>query len=156
MRADMKDVGAIDAAVKRTVNVLLPSFPIPNDWYFRPFDIGDGYLVEANFDFGRLNQEYHKIIPASHSSLTQAYLLQQLLDARCSLAMGFKHLGELVVDPVTAAIIKLRTLELMRKRDAHVQELDLFQDMHLPQESLFLFTKPSGKLACFACPAARR
>jgi hypothetical protein len=24
------------------------------------------------------------------------------------------------------------------------------------QESLFLFTKPSGKLACFACPAARR
>jgi hypothetical protein len=25
-----------------------------------------------------------------------------------------------------------------------------------PQESLFLFTKPSGKLACFACPAARR
>jgi len=25
-----------------------------------------------------------------------------------------------------------------------------------PQEFLFLFTKPSGKLACFACPAARR
>jgi hypothetical protein len=25
-----------------------------------------------------------------------------------------------------------------------------------PQESQFLFTKPSGKLACFACPAARR
>jgi radical SAM superfamily enzyme YgiQ (UPF0313 family) len=26
----------------------------------------------------------------------------------------------------------------------------------IPQESQFLFTKPSGKLACFACPAARR
>jgi hypothetical protein len=28
--------------------------------------------------------------------------------------------------------------------------------MKQSQESLFLFTKPSGTLACFACPAARR
>jgi hypothetical protein len=29
-------------------------------------------------------------------------------------------------------------------------------DPYKTQESQFLFTKPSGKLACFACPAARR
>jgi hypothetical protein len=28
--------------------------------------------------------------------------------------------------------------------------------LYFAQESLFLFTKPSGKLACFACPAARQ
>jgi hypothetical protein len=31
-----------------------------------------------------------------------------------------------------------------------------FGNHNSTQESLFLFTKPSGKLACFACPAARR
>src|SRR5208282_2850436 len=31
-----------------------------------------------------------------------------------------------------------------------------FIDLVHTQESLFLFTKPSGKLACFACPGARR
>jgi C4-dicarboxylate-specific signal transduction histidine kinase len=32
----------------------------------------------------------------------------------------------------------------------------IFEPFFTTQESLFLFTKPSGKLACFACPAARR
>jgi hypothetical protein len=130
---DMKDVASIDAAVKRVVNAFLPSFPIPNNWHFRPIDIGGSYAVDTNFDFASLNQEYHKLVPASHSSLTPAYLLTQLLDARCSLAMGFQYLGELVVDPVAATIIRYKTLEIMRKRDAHVNELDLFQEMRLPE-----------------------
>jgi hypothetical protein len=46
--------------------------------------------------------------------------------------MGAKYLGELVIDPATSSIIKLKCIELMRKRDAQVTELDLFQDLHLP------------------------
>jgi ATP-dependent phosphofructokinase / diphosphate-dependent phosphofructokinase len=42
---------------------------------------------------------------------------------------------------------------LMEDRDANPSNYALIV---LTQESLFLFTKPSGKLACFACPAARR
>jgi putative ABC transport system substrate-binding protein len=42
-------------------------------------------------------------------------------------------------------------------RGAKPADLPVVQPTKLePQESLFLFTKPSGKLACFACPAARR
>jgi len=133
MRSDMKDTASIEAAVKRVVNILVPSFPIPDGWFFRPLDIGDSFAIDTNFDFTRLNEEYHKTIPPSHSSLTPAYLLQQLLDARASLAVGFKYLGELVVDPVGTGLIRLNALELMRKRDAHVDELDLFQEMHLPE-----------------------
>jgi hypothetical protein len=133
MRSEMDDVKSIDAAVKRVVNILIPSFPIPKKWFFRPSDVGNGYAIETNFDFARLNEEYHKVIPPSHSSLSQAQLLSHLLDARASLAVGFKYLGELVVDPVGAGLIRLKTLELMRKRDAHVEELDLFQDMYLPE-----------------------
>jgi hypothetical protein len=131
MRDEMKDVLAIKLAVKRVVNTFLPSFKIPYGWYFRPVDVGGQFAIDTNFDFTELNQEYHKSIPPSHSSLTPAYLLTQLLDARSALVMGFKYLGELVVDPVTTAIIRLKALELIRKRDAHVDELDLFQDMHL-------------------------
>jgi hypothetical protein len=36
------------------------------------------------------------------------------------------------------------------------REIDDLIPENKTQESLFLFTKPSGKLACFACPAARR
>jgi hypothetical protein len=133
MRSEMIDAASIDTAVKRVLNILVPSFPIPAGWFFRPVDVGGSYAIDTNFDFARLNEEYHKTIPPSHSSLSQAYLLQQLLDARASLALGFKYLGELVVDPVGTGIIRLKALELMRKRDAHVDELDLFQDLHLPE-----------------------
>jgi hypothetical protein len=128
MRAEMNDVKSIDAAVKRVVSILVPSFSIPKKWFFRLVDVGGNYAIDTNFDFARLNEEYHKTIPPSHSSLSQAYLLQQLFDARASLTIGFKYLGELVVDPVGTGIIKLKALELMQKRDAHVDELDLFQE----------------------------
>jgi hypothetical protein len=79
-----------------------------------------------------LNQEYHKRIPASHSSLSPEYLLNHLLEARGTILMGSRYLGELVVDPATAAVVKLKCVELMRKRDAQVEELDLFQELNLP------------------------
>jgi hypothetical protein len=95
--------------------------------------LGDQFTIETNFDFGRLNEEYHKTIPPSHSSLSPEYLINHLLEARGTILMGSKYLGELVIDPATAAIVKLKCAELMRKRDAQVRELDLFQELHLPE-----------------------
>jgi hypothetical protein len=41
-------------------------------------------------------------------------------------------MAELVIDPLHSAIIRVKFHDLMRKRDLQVRELDLFQDMILP------------------------
>jgi hypothetical protein len=137
-REDLNDIEFVDQAVRRVVNALVPSFVIPSGWYFRTMVIGsragaDQFVVDTNFNFEQLNQEYHKIIPPSHSTLSPEYLVNHLLEARGAIVMGTKYLGELVVDPATAGIVKLKCAELMRKRDAQVRELDLFQELHLPR-----------------------
>jgi hypothetical protein len=132
-QTELKDVIFVDQMVKRTLNVLLPSFAIPSGWYFRPLLLGDKFAVDTNFDFVRLNEEYHKLIPPSHSTLSPEYLINHILEARGAMLMGFKHLGELVVDPATATLIKQITADLLRKRDAHIEEQDLFQELYLPE-----------------------
>jgi hypothetical protein len=75
------------------------------------------------------------------------------------------------VDADVSLVKSLRRTEQLEKR-GYAVALPLSETTHGPshemsnglsiagtypaQESLFLFTKPSGKLACFACPAARQ
>ncbi len=131
-REDLKDTNFVEQAVRGVLAALVPSFVLPSAWRFRPVVLGDQFAIDTNFDFAMLNQEYHKSIPPSHSTLSPAYLINHLLEARAAIFMGAKYLGELVVDPATSSIIKLKCTELMHKRDAQVNELDLFQELHLP------------------------
>jgi hypothetical protein len=114
------------------VGELVPTFVVPHDWYFRPVLLGDQFTIDTNFDFSKLNEEYRKVVPPTHSTLSPAFLINHLLEARGAIFMGSKYLGELVIDPPTSLIIKLRCMELMRKRDAQVKEVDLFQEIYLP------------------------
>jgi hypothetical protein len=132
MHGELNNADLVEKAVRCVVATLVPSFTIPAGWHFRPLVLGDQFAIDTNFDFDRLNKEYHKKIPASHSSLSPEYLINHLLEARGAVVMGFKYLGELVIDPATSALIKQMAVELLRKRDAYVQELDLFQELHLP------------------------
>jgi hypothetical protein len=129
---DLKDGAYVEQAVKDVLSALLPQYPIPSGWYFRPVILAQGFAINTNFDFTALNKEYHKKIPPTHSSLSSEYLINHLFEARGALFTGAKYLGELVVDPATSSIIKLKCVELMRKQDTQVRELDLFQELYLP------------------------
>jgi hypothetical protein len=131
-REDLKDANFVEQAMRSVLAALVPSFEVPSRWHFRALILGEQFAIDTDFDFALLNQEYHKTVPASHSTLTPEFLINHLLEARAAIFMGAKYLGELVVDPATSSIIKLKCIELMRKRDAQVNELDLFQELNLP------------------------
>jgi hypothetical protein len=130
---DLKDAGFIQEAMRRVLTALVPTFVIPTNWYFRAILLGGEFAIDTNYDFDCINAEYHKTVPPTHSSITPAYLINHVLEARASILVASRYLGELVVDPAAAEIVRLKCAELMRKRDAQVKELDLFQEMHLPE-----------------------
>ncbi len=96
--------------------------------------LGDNqFAIDTNFNFDKLNSHYHQSVPVSFNTITPAYLVGQILDARSSLFLGAKYMAEMVTDPATAAIARLKCVELMRKRDHEVREIDLFQELYLPE-----------------------
>jgi hypothetical protein len=135
-RADLKNPALIQKAMLLTLKNLVPTFEAAPNWHFQPLLLGDHFAIDTNFDFQALNEEYHKRVPATHSSLDPAYLITQFLDARGSLLLGAKFMSELVIDPTTAGIARLMCVELMRKRDRQIKEVDLFQELTLDGRKL--------------------
>jgi hypothetical protein len=131
-RADLVDETFVRAAIGQCLSSLLPNYTLPRDWHFRCFTLNDGsFAVDTNLDFASLNAEYHKTIPSSHSSITPDYLINFIYDAHAGTFLASRYGAEFVLDPLCSAIIKLRYLSLLRRRERSVSEIDLFQDLHL-------------------------
>jgi hypothetical protein len=111
---------------------LLPNFSLPKHWHFDVLSLNDGsFAVDTSLDFRAINTEYHKRVSPEHSLITPEYLLTFIFDAHAGTFFASRYMSELVHDPLCASVMKIKYLGLMRKRDAAVQEIDLFQELHL-------------------------
>jgi hypothetical protein len=81
-RQDLQNAEFVEQAVRGVLAALVPSFVLPSGWHFRPMVMGEQIIIDTNFDFERINQEYHKSVPPSHSTLAPSYLINHLLEAR--------------------------------------------------------------------------
>jgi hypothetical protein len=137
-REDLRDTAFVQEAVERLLGELVPTVRLAPGWLFRPHLIPTEYagqqqfVVETTLNFQELNRLYHQRVPASHSSLSPEYLLAYILTAREAIFLSSRHMAELVIDPANSAVVRVKYLDLMQKRDSQVEELDLFQEMHLP------------------------
>jgi hypothetical protein len=134
---DLKDTLFIHEGVQDILTTLAPSARLPSNWTFIAHFVGSElgrqpqFVVETNIDFTSLNAEYHRLVPALHSSLSPEFLLAHFLSAREAAFISSRHMAELVIDPVSAALMRRRFLFLMHKRDKQVSQIDLFQEMTL-------------------------
>lgn len=134
---DLADEEFLREGVRDTITILAPSIQLPPTWAFRAHFIGSEiagqpqFVIQTDLDFEQLNAYYHQFIPASHSSLSPENLVTHFLSAREAAFVSTRYMAELVIDPVSAALMRKKLFHLMRKRDAQVEELDLFQQITL-------------------------
>lgn len=82
-------------SVLSLVREVVPEFNLPNDSYFKVERAEKGFYVDTNLDFEALNAIYHRKVPPSHSSLTEAYflaLIQGAYEATTSLPSSMQRL----------------------------------------------------------------
>jgi hypothetical protein len=131
-RGDLDDPVFVQEAVAAALQSLLPSYRLPNDWYFRILKFADGsFAVDTNLNFDELNREYHKSVPVEHSSISPDYLLTFLYDSHVGTYLASRYSAEFIHDPLCSSIMKLKYVSLFRRRERSVNEIDLFQDLHL-------------------------
>jgi len=134
---DLDDETFVEAAIGSALRALVPGYALQRSWHFRVLKFNDGsFTVDTNLDFDAINIEYHKTVPPEHSSITPDYLLTFIYDSHVGTYFASRYSAEFVHDPLCSSIMKLKYLNLFRRRERSVEEIDLFQDLHLEGRSL--------------------
>ena len=130
-RDDLEDSQYLHSAVEATLGAMTPNYALPSRWKFRVIRLENGFVIDSDLDFEAINLEYHKTVPPSHSTITPAQLLTQILDARADICLSSNYLSELVTTPTSSRIMQLRFSGLLQKRFKNANEIELFQNVNL-------------------------
>jgi hypothetical protein len=131
-RDDLDDDDFVYEAIQVAIATLVPTYRLPSGWHFRVFKLSDGsFAIDTNLDMSAINFEFHKTTSPEHSSITADYLINFIFDSYVGTYLASRYSAEFVHDPTCSSIMKLKYIHLLRRRDRSLNEIDLFQDLHL-------------------------
>lgn len=88
----------------------------------------DKLIVNTNIDFSEANRLYHQKIPATHSSLSPAYLLAHLLSVKADLNFAARYESEIAIDEINALIIRQHIGQLSEHLAPSLKAATVFQE----------------------------
>ncbi|WP_294254901.1 hypothetical protein [uncultured Comamonas sp.] len=127
----LADHVATEASVQSLIRTVVPSFRQPNELRFRIERQNQSFYVDTNIDFVRLNELYHKTVPASHSSLSEAYFLALLQGAYEASYFAGALNSEIAVHPVERALQATAIEGIVRRHRRSETQLESFVDLTL-------------------------
>lgn len=101
--------------------------PIP-EFKFRAYEQGDAFRIETDLQWDRLNEEYHRFVSPTHSSLSSALLLSQVLGWQTDLHLAASYGAELATDSSFKAIDQLELRNAVDAFRKSQDEIALFRD----------------------------
>lgn len=130
-REDLDDEIYVMSAIETALSELVPEFSRPARWYFRVIKIAKGFVVDTDLDFEKINVEYHKTVSPKHSTITAAFLLSHLLQARADLCLSSNYNSGFVASSISSTIIRAKLGDLLGRRFDNFRDIEVFQDLLL-------------------------
>jgi hypothetical protein len=127
-RADLADPTYVEEGARQILAAYAPEYEIPKPFEFSVSQESGRLRVSTTVDFAAANAIYHTRIPASHSTLTPAYILSFLSSTRAHLQFASKHGSELALEQVNASLVRLRVTHALEQRLQSQRDLGAFQD----------------------------
>ena len=122
---------AVNVSVSSLIREIVPRFALSPDLRFAIEHEKDGIYVNTNIDFTELNRIYHQVVPASHSTLTEAYILSLLQGAYEATYFAALLNAEIAVHPIERAI-QARAVDAVISRHIHSQtQIESFTELTL-------------------------
>jgi hypothetical protein len=90
-----------------------------------------GFHVDTNIDFNQVNDAYHKIVPASHSAITEAYIVALLQSAYESTYFAGMLNSEIAVTPIERVIQAKAVEAIVHRHDHSASQIESFVDLTL-------------------------
>lgn len=132
---DLANASYIEHAVSQLLKMIAPTYPLPQDYYFRVSKEGhwSGYQIETNIDFQQANKSFNKTWHKANicQLLSPSSLLLSILEVRRDLFFAARAKTELATYPGNAAIIDVKLREILRAREKSEHEIEEFQRLLL-------------------------
>lgn len=127
----LEDNITITASVHALIRTLAPEFSNIAEVRFKIERENNGFYIDTNIDFDQLNTLYHKSVPATHSSLSEAYILGLIQGVyETSYFAGMLN-TEIAVHPIER-VIQTKTIEAIIHRRTHSEsQIEAFSDLTL-------------------------
>jgi hypothetical protein len=131
---ELLDAKRLKDLVTACLEHMVPGVLLPRGWEFRclPRENREGeFFIWTNLDFSELNCQYQRIHRSGQEAITESIILAQILNARIDADLAADYMSELVTTNMTSDMIKIRFNHLLSKRDKSVNDIQLFQEIHL-------------------------
>lgn len=133
-RTDWIDRAYTASAAKSLLSLLAPEYLAPEPLIFEVDAVpgaahtGGTFKVVTNIDFEAANLSYHRHIAKEHSSLSSAYLLVHIANARRDLTVGSREQSEFAVAPATGLVAACKFSEIITTANPGFNASDVFQE----------------------------
>jgi hypothetical protein len=125
----MENAEPTESAVGEILRVLSPGYETPEPIRFRIDRTQKGFVVDTNIEFDKANAIYNSIVPASHSSLSEAAILARLHSAHEHLHFSALLDSEIALDR-TAEKINIQSIaSLLRERGGSNDQIENFGEL---------------------------
>jgi hypothetical protein len=125
------DKQVINLSVSSLIQEVVPRFSPSRDLRFAIEREKSGIYIDTNIDFTELNRLYHQIVPASHSTLSEAYILSLLQRAYEATYFAALLNSEVAVHPIEKAV-QARAVDAVISRYEHNQsQIENFAELTL-------------------------
>ncbi len=125
---DWNNAEYVNAVILKLLEYYAPEYPQDQPVKFEIQVQNNDYYVDTNINFALANNSYHKRVPPSHSSLTEASLLTNFITIQENLNFAARYSSEIVTNPTNAALLQLRMTEAARHSVANMKTVGEFQE----------------------------
>jgi hypothetical protein len=120
-----------EASVEALVRIAAPEYKSVYALRFRIERQNEGFYVDTNIDFNRLNESYHKVVPAAHSTVTEAYILALLQGAYEATYFAGTLNSEVAVAPIERVVQAKAVEAIVRRHKQSESQIESFVDLTL-------------------------
>ena len=131
VKSDFVDEVYIENAVAKLLEVIAPTYRLPQDYHYKVYTDSGKFRIETNIDFQQANEKYNQSWHLTGDTLSPSSLLVYMLEARSDLYFASKESAELATHPGNAAIIDTKWREILKNRSQSEHNIEAFQELIL-------------------------
>jgi len=124
------DINAV--LVENILNELTPEYSTPQNFNFDITEQDTGVNIETNLNFNEINNFYRKKIPASHSTITKAFMLGEITYHKEEIKLAAQYSSEIASTEFYSKLHQIEFENLLNKVSS--TKIEKFQD-HIFEDS---------------------
>ncbi len=128
---DLSDITVTEQAVTKFIAITVPEYTNIDQIRFRIEGEQGAFSIDTNLDFEVLNECYHRRVPATHSSITPAYLVSILQGIQEELFFAATLNTEIASDAISTGIHTQRLDTAIQRRLRSEESISSFSNFVL-------------------------